>query len=89
MPHLPHSIQKLKIGFSRLQINIVLFVQQIDFISFFNFIFNSDMHSLEDFCLFLCICENSQVDFFSPFSLLKFYKSLSQKKSIFCHKQTV
>lgn len=47
------------------------------------------MHSLEDFYLFLCIRENSQVDFFSPFSLPKFYKSLSQKKSVFCHKQAV
>lgn len=41
------------------------------------------MHSLEDVYLFLCIRENSQVDFFSPFSLPKFYKSVSQKKVYF------
>lgn len=67
MPGLPHSLQKLKIGFSRVQINVVLLVQQADFISFLIFSFSSDVQTLKDFSLFLYICENSQVNFFLPF----------------------
>lgn len=54
---LPHSLQKLEIGFSGVQIN-VLHVQQVVFISVFIFILSSDVHILKDFS-FLCICENS------------------------------